>query len=137
MRRFIGIFTYLCAIIISVIIIGRFEMIINVSSLLLVSGVYLSGLILSEISIDKLIQAIKMRHASNEIIQEFRSVIKISSRAAMLIVVGINGNSLLFNYTGLTSIGEPLHGILTGLMYVVFVESSLLFMLVGCKTQEN
>lgn len=137
MKKIIGAFTYLCTLFIAVALIGPINHIFNMSSFIITIGVFISGVTLAGVSIDKLIESIMNHQVDKEEIEIMSQFSKISARSSMIIIIAINLVSLLYSYSGISTIGEPLHGITTGILYSVVADSIIQFVLIGVKRKDT
>ena len=127
MKRTIGVLVLICTIMISLALNGSAEMIINVSSIIIVFGTYLAGMLLSNIKLDDILEEIDKPEANVNIVGRFREIIKMASLSAIMISFSINGLNLIFNYSNNESFGKPIQGILVTLLYVVVIQSIISF----------
>lgn len=122
MRRAMGILTLICTIVISTVLNGSAEMIINMSSIVIVLGTYSAGILLTNIKLDDILGEVGKQEKNENIIGKVREMTKMASVSAMILSIAINGLNLIYNYTDFRSVGEPIQGILVTLLYVAFIQ---------------
>lgn len=122
MRRAMGILALICTIVISTVLNGSAEMIINMSSIVIVLGTYSAGLLLTNIKLDDILGEVGKQEKNENIIGKVREMTKTASVFAMILSISINGLNLIYNYTDFRSVGEPIQGILVTLLYVAFIQ---------------
>lgn len=122
MRRAMGILALICTIVISTVLNGSAEMIINMSSIVIVLGTYSAGLLLTNIKLDDILGEVGKQEKNENIIGKVREMTKTASVSAMILSIAINGLNLIYNYTDFRSVGGPIQGILVTLLYVAFIQ---------------
>lgn len=122
MRRAMGIFVLICTTLFATVLNGSAEMIINMSSIVIVLGTYSAGILLFSFKLDDILGEFDKQEKNNDIIDGFREMAKRTAIFAMILSFVVNGLNLIYNYTDIWSVGKPIQGMFVTLLYVAIIQ---------------